>query len=141
MPGFTLNCKICRLILSLKTIIDMNITNLKRNFFIRIVLPTLSVFILFTISFFTFIIPNFESAMLKGKKEMISELTNSAWSILNDFNLKYESKELSLTEAQSIAVEQIKHLRYGEGSKDYFWITDEYPKMVMHPYRTRVGRN
>ncbi len=116
----------------------MHKTNLKRNFFLRIVLPTLLVFVLFTISFFTLIIPNFENAMFKGKKEMISELTNSAWSILNEFNQKYESGTLTLEEAQSIAVDQIKHLRYGEGSKDYFWITDEFPKMIMHPYLSEL---
>ncbi|MCW8850974.1 MAG: cache domain-containing protein [Melioribacteraceae bacterium] len=116
----------------------MHTTNLNKNFFLRIVLPTLLIFVLFTISFFTLIIPNFESAMLKGKKEMISELTNSAWSILNDFNEKYESGLLSLDEAQSIAIEQIKHLRYGEGSKDYFWITDEFPTMIMHPYKPEL---
>ena len=116
----------------------MHATNLKRNFFLRIVLPTLLIFALFTISFFTLIIPNFENAMLKGKKEMISELTNSAWSILNDFNEKHESGLLSQDEAQSIAVEQIKHLRYGEGGKDYFWITDEFPIMIMHPYRPEL---
>ena len=27
-------------------------------------------------------------------------------------------------------------MRYGDENKDYFWITDMYPKMIMHPYRT-----
>ncbi len=112
--------------------------NHKRNFFLRIVLPTLFAFILFTSSFFIFIIPAFESNMLAGKREMISELTNSAWSILADFNEKYESNELLIELAQSEAVERIKNLRYGEESKDYFWITDEHPNMIMHPYRPEL---
>ncbi|MGD8778177.1 MAG: DUF294 nucleotidyltransferase-like domain-containing protein [Ignavibacteria bacterium] len=95
-------------------------------------------FILFTLSFFAFIIPSFESSLLDGKREMICELTNSAWSILLDFNDKYESGLLSLEEAQRVAVERIKNLRYGEESKDYFWITDEHPNMVMHPYRPEL---
>jgi len=113
-------------------------TNLKNNFFIRIVLPTLLAFILFTISFFAFIIPAFENNMLDGKREMISELTNSAWSILNDYNLRYESNIISLEEAKSRSVEQIRNLRYGEENKDYFWITDERPTMIMHPYRPEL---
>ena len=116
----------------------MQSTTLKRNFFLRIVLPTILVFVLFTISLFVYIIPTFETTMLKSKKEMISELTNSAWSILHEYNLKYESDSLSLIEAQKNAIEQIKNLRYGENNKDYFWLTDEHPKMIMHPYRPEL---
>ena len=113
-------------------------SNLKRNFFLRIVLPTLVVFILFIISFFTFIIPTFENIMLDGKKEMISELTNSAWSILNEFHNKHQAEDITLDEAKFRAVEQIKTLRYGEENKDYFWITDESPIMIVHPYRPEL---
>jgi PAS domain S-box-containing protein len=66
---------------------------------------------------------------------MIQELTNTAWSILS----KYESDEqnglLTREEAQSIAALRIQYLRYGEENKDYFWITDLKPTMIMHPYR------
>ena len=72
---------------------------------------------------------------MSGKREMIKELTNSAWSIL----AKYENDErtglLSRDEAQQTAIARIQYLRYGEESKDYFWITDMTPKMIMHPYR------
>ena len=117
----------------------MNKANHKHNFFLRIVLPTLLVFILFTISFFIFIIPTFEATMLKGKKEMISELTNSAWSILHEKNEKYKENLISLDEAKNRAAEQIGHLRYGEEGKDYFWITDEHPTMIIHPYRPELN--
>ncbi|GJQ64769.1 MAG: hypothetical protein SCALA702_38220 [Melioribacteraceae bacterium] len=73
--------------------------------------------------------------MLDSKREMIHELTNSAWSILDECHSKYESGMLSLEEAQKSAAERIKNLRYGEENKDYFWITDEHPNMIMHPYR------
>jgi len=29
-------------------------------------------------------------------------------------------------------------MRYGEENKDYFWITDMYPKMIMHPYNKNL---
>lgn len=107
----------------------------KRTFFIRIVLPALIAFLLFTLTFFVFIIPSFERSMLESKREMIHELTNSAWSILDEYNGKYQSGLLTLEEAQQSAAERIKNLRYGEENKDYFWITDEHPNMIMHPYR------
>jgi PAS domain S-box-containing protein len=78
---------------------------------------------------------------MDGKREMIKELTNSAWSILS----KYESDEraglLSREEAQKTAISRIQHLRYGEEGKDYFWITDMTPKMIVHPYRHDLNGN
>ena len=72
---------------------------------------------------------------MNGKREMIRELTNSAWSIL----AKYENDErnglLTREEAQKTSVSRIQYLRYGEENKDYFWITDMFPVMIMHPYR------
>ncbi len=29
----------------------------------------------------------------------------------------------------------VRELRYGDEGKDYFWITDRRPVMIMHPYR------
>lgn len=116
----------------------MPTSQIRRNFFTKIVLPTLLVFILFTISIFSFIIPQFEKNMLDGKREMIGELTNSAWSILFELNHEFEEKKISIEEAKNRAKEQIKYLRYGEENKDYFWITDEHPNMIMHPYRPEL---
>lgn len=76
---------------------------------------------------------------MNGKREMIKELTNSAWSIL----AKYESDEkkgfLSREDAQKTAISRIQYIRYGEEGKDYFWITDMHPNMIMHPYRTDLN--
>jgi PAS domain S-box-containing protein len=69
------------------------------------------------------------------KREMIRELTNSAWSILAQYEKEEKAGTLSRSEAQKAAILNIKYLRYGEESKDYFWITDMHPNMVMHPYR------
>ena len=66
---------------------------------------------------------------------MIKELTNSAWSILDKFENDEKSGIFDIQEAQNIAISQIKSLRYGEENLDYFWITDNHPKMIMHPFR------
>jgi hypothetical protein len=42
---------------------------------------------------------------------------------------------LSVEQAKDLAVGQIRTLRYGSDGKDYFWINDLRPVMVMHPYR------
>jgi signal-transduction protein with cAMP-binding, CBS, and nucleotidyltransferase domain len=37
-------------------------------------------------------------------------------------------------EAQEAAIARIKGLRYGKEGKDYFWLMDSHPNMIMHPY-------
>ncbi len=37
--------------------------------------------------------------------------------------------------AKILAAERIEQIRYGEEYKDYFWIIDKQPVMIMHPYR------
>ena len=73
--------------------------------------------------------------MLDGKREMIKELTNSAWSVLDEFEKEVTDSLLTLVEAQQQAITRIENMRYGDERKDYFWITDMNPTMIMHPYR------
>ncbi len=109
-----------------------------KDFFIRIILPTLMAFILFTLTIFTIIIPSFEDTILDRKREMIKELTNSAWSVLAEFERHEQDGDLSKEEAQREALTRIEYLRYGDERKDYFWITDMQPNMIMHPYREEL---
>lgn len=107
----------------------------KGKFFLHIILPTFLTILLFLLTIFFIIIPRFKENILLGKRQMIEELTRSATSIL----VKYESDErnglLTRDEAQRTAIARIQYLRYGAENKDYFWITDLEPNMVMHPYR------
>lgn len=107
----------------------------KHNFYIRIILPTFLTIGLFITSLFLIFIPQFENAIMDRKREMIKELTNSAWSIMDKWYNAELKEEVTRDEAQAIAKTQIESLRYGEELKDYFWITDFHPKMIMHPYR------
>ena len=108
------------------------------KFFFNIVLPTVLTMSLFAISIFYIIIPQFEDNILDRKREMIRELTNSAWSILYKYEKEERDSILSREEAQKMAISDISNLRYGEENKDYFWITDMQPKMIMHPFRKEL---
>ena len=105
------------------------------KFFIRVVLPALLAVGLFITSFFIVFIPRFENAVMDRKREMTKELTNLAWSILDQWYKAELNGEVTKDEAQKIAKSQIESLRYGEELKDYLWITDYRPYMIMHPYR------
>jgi PAS domain-containing protein len=106
------------------------------DFNLGILLPTIVAVILFIASIFTIIIPVFHHNMINQKKEMIKELTVSAASIIEHYILKEESGAMTREIAQKEAVNVIKEMRYGRDNKDYFWITDMRPVMVMHPYST-----
>lgn len=106
-----------------------------RWFFLHILLPSVLTITLFVLVIFGIIIPSFEEALLDRKREMIKELTNSAWSVLDEYNNEVEEGKITIDEAQKNAIERIKYMRYGKEGKDYFWITDMHPNMIMHPYR------
>ena len=102
---------------------------------LKIIIPPVIGIILFTYSIFNLFIPETEKILLSRKKEMIKELTHSAISILDEFNIDYENGLISLEEAKDKAAAVISHIRYGKENKDYFWITDLKPEMIAHPYR------
>ncbi|MBT3301165.1 MAG: CBS domain-containing protein [Bacteroidetes bacterium] len=110
-----------------------------RQIFLNIIIPSIIAIILFIVTIYAFIIPTFEKNMLGSKKEMIKELTNTAWSIVNEFQLEYSDSLISLETAKAFAAAKVKNMRYGNDQKDYFWITDMQPLMVMHPYREELN--
>lgn len=107
----------------------------RRSYILRIFVPTLIAITLFLAVIWGFILPSFEQTLLDRKRELIRELTNSAWSILASYERDERNGLITREQAQSMAVERIEALRYGPEGKDYFWIQDMQPRMIMHPYR------
>jgi signal-transduction protein with cAMP-binding, CBS, and nucleotidyltransferase domain len=105
------------------------------RFGLRIVLPTLLAIGLFVIAIFALILPAYERQILDRKREMIRELTHSAVSILAEYESEERAGTLTREQAQRGAITRLRYLRYGEDGKDYFWVTDRHPRMIMHPYR------
>jgi PAS domain S-box-containing protein len=110
--------------------------SLNPSFWLGILLPTLAAILLFVASFFGLILPQFKDALLNQKKTLIRELTQTAASVIQPYIQKVERGELNLGDAQKAAATEISTLRYGDENKDYFWITDMHPRMIMHPYRS-----
>jgi PAS domain S-box-containing protein len=110
--------------------------------FINIILPAIIAILLYFFSVWLIIIPIMEKNMMESKKEMIRELTKTACSLIDEFHQDYTDSVYSLKEAKDLAKSKIKLMRYGPEGKDYFWITDTAPTMIMHPYRTElIGQN
>ncbi|WP_185957241.1 methyl-accepting chemotaxis protein [Gracilimonas mengyeensis] len=72
---------------------------------------------------------------MKEKETQTTELVRVGLSTLEHFYEMEKSGELSREEAQLMAKETIKALRFGDRGKDYFWINDFHPRMIMHPFR------
>ena len=110
-----------------------------RSFVWRIVVPAILAIVLFISGIFFFMIPAIEKISLDRKREMIRELTNSAWNILAKLENDEHNGLMTRQEAQRQAIDQIRSLHYGQEVKDYFWINDMHPRMVIHPYRADLN--
>jgi len=116
--------------------------NKKRSFYIRTILPPFIAFFLSAIVVFAFIIPRLEKDLLLEKKKMVQSLNQTAWSILDFYYQESVKGNLTRKEAQSQSLSRIEYMKYGADEKDYFWIIDMEPQMIMHPYRKElVGQN
>ena len=101
----------------------------------KILLPVLLSMFLFIITFFGVILPRVEENLMERKREMIHALGEAAISSVRYYANLAELGTISDQQAKSQAVEHLRSLRYGPDNKDYFWINDTFPRMIMHPYR------
>jgi len=104
--------------------------------YLKIVVPAVTAVILFVVAAFGYFLPAYRESLMNGRKEMIRELVHTAWNIAAGFEQRERSGVMSRERAQHAAAEQIRILRYGAENKDYFWINDMRPYMIMHPYRS-----
>ncbi len=109
------------------------------SFVRNILLPAFLSLVLFIIALFVFLLPYFEETLLERKRENISQLIQVAWGVLNQASEEVEKGLLSLEKAQDLAKDRISAMRYGLENKDYFWLQDTSPRILMHPYRTDLN--
>ena len=73
--------------------------------------------------------------MMVQKKQAIKQLVDSHLYYLGSLQNAVANGDMTLIQAQDMAINQFRALRYGPEKEGYFWINDMYPFMVMHPYR------
>ncbi len=79
---------------------------------------------------------------LKGKlyDEKIratKHVVDVAYSTIMQYDERVKKGKMQMKEAQERAAIDIQNLRYAE--KEYFWINDLAPKMIMHPYKPELN--
>ncbi len=102
---------------------------------VKIIFPAVLTVVLFVATLFWLILPWMESNMMNLKRQTIQELTRTAHSALQAYQQKVQDGLLSRPAAQQQAIAHLRQLRYGPEGKDYFWINDMAPTLIMHPYR------
>lgn len=105
------------------------------NFTLKFILPTALSLIFFILALSFIIMPLVEKNLINQKIIMTEELTKTAIGIAQHFIKLQETGIIDEQEAKLKTIEMIRQLRYGPQLKDYFWITDTQPFMIMHPYR------
>lgn len=93
---------------------------------------------LFVITIYGVALPVFKNNLMEQKKTLIAAEVQTVLSILQYYEQQAKSGEFSLNTAQDLAIKQIRELRFGLEGKDYFWINDMQPRMVMHPYLSNL---
>ncbi len=102
----------------------------------KIFMPVLLSMFLFIGTFFGYILPKVEAHLMDRKREMIHALSESAMSSIRYYAELAQNKSISIQQAKQQAAAHLRRLRYGPEGKDYFWINDTHPTMIMHPYRS-----
>jgi hypothetical protein len=100
------------------------------RYILRIVVPTLLTVALFIVTICLILLPALERGLMGRKREMIREMTTSAWNILASFEQEAAEGRMTLAMAQEEAFRQFRNLYYGPQMKDYFWINDLTPRMA-----------
>jgi len=95
----------------------------------------------------------FKKDLTEQKREYIRSQVQTAMSALGKFlkdasaldqeglssTVQEEIKKAMVEEQKENVIDLFKNLRYGPESKDYFWINDTHPKMIMHPYKPKLN--
>jgi len=74
--------------------------------------------------------------ILQERQNGVQQAVEAAYGILDYYQARVSSKELSLQDAQLHAKAAIRNMRYGNG--EYFWINDMGPTMLMHPLKPEL---
>ncbi len=115
--------------MSLKQVKDWGIAAKMIGLFVALFV----VIILFVVFY---LLPSIEQQLYNEKREKTKDLVDVAVSVIKPFIDKAAGNQITKEEAQRLAIEGVKNLRYQ--STNYFWINDLEPRMIMHPLKPQL---
>jgi methyl-accepting chemotaxis protein len=66
-----------------------------------------------------------------AKEEKTRHVVQTAWGVLDFYGKQAAAGRLTLPEAQGLALQMLKGMRYG--SSEYLWVNNTRHRMIMHP--------
>lgn len=105
----------------------------------KLLLPGAVTLALFSLVIFFLVLPALTARFTEIKKEQMKALVDLSISSLEYEAGRMEALGLGDDEIQNRLLAQVRVLRYGPDGKDYLWVNNRQPAMVMHPYATQLN--
>ncbi|MBZ0258553.1 cache domain-containing protein, partial [bacterium] len=106
-----------------------------KNYAARVVVLVFLILLLFAGSVFFVFFPSYEQCLINAKYNLIREMVTAQISLIAHYDHLVQNGEMSLEEAKQTVIDTMRDIRFGPDQKDYFWINDFRPALIMHPYR------
>lgn len=100
----------------------------------KIILLTISVATLTMLTGLFFTVKNLKSGLMKENVDKVNQITEMAYTIIDDYKQASDSNLMTVAEAQKQALAKIKSIKY-DGT-NYIWINDYENRMLAHPTLT-----
>ncbi len=81
------------------------------------------------------VLPRTHDVVLSQQEQTVVELTSVVVQTLDAHHEQAHSGLVSEKQAKSSALANVRRIRYGADGREYFWINDLRPYLLMHPYR------
>lgn len=101
---------------------------------LRLTLPPALAVLLFMAAMYYLILPATHEALLESKRATMRAIVASALSLCERHHAAELAGQITRAQAMEQAAADLRALRYGEDNKDYLWVIDHGPRMVVHPY-------
>lgn len=109
----------------------LNKLRLKYKLAIIVAFALLGIFVLLLES-----LSSLKEQLLEDRQLKTKNVVETTYGVLDYFYGLSKDGKMTEEDAKAAAINEIKLLRYEE--KEYFWINDMQPKMVMHPYKPEL---
>jgi methyl-accepting chemotaxis protein len=103
----------------------------------KILLAPVIMTFMMTVWTIVYLVPLFEKNMLKEKQAATRHIVEMTWGLLTELDGQVKNGVLPLEDAKKLAAQRLGNLRYEE--KEYIWINDQQPRMIMHPYKPELN--
>jgi len=104
----------------------------------KILIPGMLLIVVFSAIIIGYILPVMKQGLIDEKREKLKGIVDISISTLAQIDRYSATGMFGQKDARELARGFVKNQKYGPEGKDYLWINDFHPKMIMHPYVTAL---